>query len=213
MLERVLLIRHGETDWNAQRRWQGYEPTALNETGFAQARALAKHLSARPIRALYTSDLPRALQTAEVIGAELKLTPEIDIRWREINVGIFQGHTSEEVEKLFPEELAQWVSHNLSYTVPKGESRLALQMRAYEAWQTVIKRSIGPEIAIVSHGGTIKALLRQLAGNHEPRLSIHLTNTSITTFEHGRKGWELAGVAETPHLQDDLAISDDRNPA
>lgn len=199
-LERVLLIRHGETDWNAQRRWQGFAPTSLNEIGFVQARALAKHLSSRPICAIYSSDLPRALQTAEALGSTLKITPEIDIRWREINVGIFQGHSSDELEKLYPEELVQWTSHNLSYTVPNGESRQALQTRAHAAWQTVIECPHEPEIAIVSHGGTIKALMRELVGGHDPRLSIHLTNTSITTFERCKDGWQLMGVAETPHL-------------
>lgn len=200
MPERVLLIRHGETDWNAQRRWQGYEPTALNELGFTQARALAKHLAPRPIRAIYSSDLPRALQTAEALGSVLKLTPKIDLRWREINVGIFQGHTSDELEKLYPEELTHWLSSNLSYVVPKGESREGLQARAYEAWQAVTAHPVDSEIAIISHGGTIKALMRQLIGNHDPRLSIHLTNTSITTFERSENSWNLVGVAERPHL-------------
>jgi broad specificity phosphatase PhoE len=199
-LDRVFLIRHGETDWNAQRRWQGYEPTALNEIGFAQARALAKYLSVRPIRAIHSSDLPRALQTAELLGSALNITPEVDIRWREINVGIFQGHTTDEIEKLFPDELTKWLSTDLSYVVPKGESRQGLQVRAYAAWQAVIAHPIDSEIAIVSHGGTIKALMRQLIGNHDPRLSIHLTNTSITTFERAKDGWRLLGVAETPHI-------------
>ncbi len=199
-LERVLLIRHGETDWNTQRRWQGYEPTALNEKGFKQAQALAKYLSSRSIRAIYSSDLPRALQTAEAIGSVFKITPEIDIRWREIHVGIFQGHTTDELEKLFPDELATWLSTDLSYVVPKGESREGLQARAYQAWQAVTSRPIDSEIAIVSHGGTIRALMRQLIGNHDPRLSTHVTNTSITTFERSKRGWELISVAETPHL-------------
>lgn len=199
--ERVLLIRHGETDWNAQRRWQGYEPTALNEIGFTQAKALAKHLASRPIRAIYSSDLPRALQTAETLGSTLKLKPEIDLRWREINIGIFQGHTTDELERLYPGELAMWVSTDLSYMVPKGESRRALQIRAHEAWKAVIERPHGPEIAVISHGGTIKALMRELIGDHDPRLSIHLTNTSITTFERSGTGWRLKGTAETPHLK------------
>jgi broad specificity phosphatase PhoE len=198
--ERILLIRHGETDWNAQRRWQGCEPTALNEIGFSQAKALAKHLSARPIRAIYCSDLLRALQTAQAVGSALNLAPEIDIRWREINVGIFQGYTTDELEKLFPEELAIWLSTDLTYVVPKGESRHGLQIRAFEAWQNIMERQHDEEIAIVSHGGTIKALMRELIGADDPRLSIHLTNTSITTFERDGEGWRLLGVAERPHL-------------
>ena len=80
---RILLIRHGQTQWNVEGRWQGVLATSLNTNGFAQARALARALRTRPITAIYTSDLQRAVQTATVLGSVFKLTPIEDARWRE----------------------------------------------------------------------------------------------------------------------------------
>lgn len=205
-LERVLLIRHGLTDWNAQRRWQGMEPTPLNEIGFAQARHLAAYLKeqAEPLQAIHTSDLPRALQTATVIGEALDITPKIDLRWREVNVGIFQGLTGEEVERLYAAELTAWRSHDIKYIIPHGESRWQLQQRAKEVWLEVIERETATEVAIVSHGGTIKELLRALFGADDPRIQPPVGNTSITTLQCIDGEWDLVGMAETPHLPPEL---------
>lgn len=198
-IERVLLIRHGQTDWNMQRRWQGLEPTALNEAGFEQARALAAYLCHRSIRAVYSSDLPRALQTATVLAEALKLQPVVDVRWRELHVGVFQGLNAEECEQRYPAEMLKWRSDDHDFIIPNGESRRALGERALAAWQDIVDQPHGPEVAVVSHGGTIHRLLVALLDVGE-RAHFQLTNTSITTVERDGAGWRLAGVAETPHL-------------
>lgn len=205
-LERVLLIRHGLTDWNAQSRWQGIEPTPLNEIGFAQARQLAAYLKAKnePLKAIHTSDLPRALQTATIIGEALDITPQIDLRWREINVGIFQGLTAEEVERLYVSEIKAWRSDDLTYIVPEGESRLQLQERAVAAWLEVIERETASEIAIVSHGGTIRWLLRALFGHDNPRIKAPINNTSVTTLECVDGDWQLVSMGDIAHLPSEL---------
>ncbi|MBZ0288114.1 MAG: histidine phosphatase family protein [Anaerolineae bacterium] len=205
IVERVLLIRHGQTDWNAERRWQGVEPTPLNAVGLQQARLLAAYLQENDetLEAIHCSDLPRALQTATIIGEALDITPQIDLRWREINVGVFQGLTGDEVQRLYAAELAAWNAKDLTFVVPKGESRMALQQRAYEVWLEVIERETTASIAIVSHGGTIKALLRQLFGADDPRLSPPIPNTSITTLQRKGSQWHLLEMAVTPHLSED----------
>lgn len=205
--KQVLLIRHGETDWNAQRRWQGIEPTPLNELGFSQARMLADYLARHksPIEEIHCSDLPRALQTATIIGEALDITPQIDIRWREINVGVFQGLTGDEAERLYAAEMAAYRSEDVHFIIPKGESRHALQKRAYEVWLEIITdEETAAQIAIVSHGGTIKALLRELFGADDERLKPWLPNTSITTLECVNNQWDLVAFAQTPHLPPDL---------
>lgn len=198
-IERVLLIRHGQTDWNMQRRWQGLEPTALNEAGFEQARALAAYLCHRSIRAVYSSDLPRALQTATVLAEALKLEPLVDVRWRELHVGVFQGLNAEECEQRYPAELLKWRSDDHDFIIPNGESRRALGERALGAWQDIVAQPHGPEVAVVSHGWAIRRLLTVLFGEGD-HIRFHLTNTSITTVEREGDGWRLAGRAETPHL-------------
>jgi broad specificity phosphatase PhoE len=205
--KRVLLIRHGQTDWNAQHRWQGIEPTPLNELGFTQARMLAEYLARHkePIEEIHCSDLPRALQTATIIGEALDVTPQIDIRWREINVGVFQGLTGQEAERLYEAEMAAYRSDDIHFVIPNGESRHALQKRAYEVWLEIIKEEDSPtEIAIVSHGGTIKALLRELFGMNDERLKPFLPNTSITTLQCSKDKWELISLGQTPHLPPDM---------
>ena len=102
-VERVYLIRHGQTAWNVDGRWQGFEPVPLNSMGLAQARMLASSLCA-PISAIYTSDLQRAVQTAEALAHGRGLTPQTDIRLREFNLGIFQGLTNEEIHARYPQE-------------------------------------------------------------------------------------------------------------
>lgn len=127
MPERAYLIRHGETDWNAEQRWQGFAPTGLNAVGRQQAQALADYLRPRPIRAIYSSDLPRALEAAQILGMALGVRPQVDVRWREMNVGVFQGLTAAGVQVRYPNELVAWRADTLDYRIPNGETRRELQ--------------------------------------------------------------------------------------
>ncbi len=202
MLERIYLIRHGESDWNAARRWQGMAPTGLNTVGRRQAQALADFLRDRPIGAVYSSDLPRALETAHILAAALGVLPQVDARWREINIGVFEGMTTAEVEQAYPAELAAWRADMPDYRVPNGETRRELQDRAAAAWEQAAAGAKGGEVAVVSHGGTIRLLLRRLFGPEAPHEPHTLPNTSITTLTRAAGGvWTLASTGETPHLE------------
>ncbi len=198
-LERVLLIRHGETDWNVAGRGQGFARTDLNANGRSQALALAAYLAGRPIRSIYSSDLPRTVQTAMPLAEQLSLKIQYDERWREINLGIFEGLTRAEALQQYPQEAAARLADYMHYVLPKGESRRQLQDRAYAAWQTLTDQAAGPEAVVVSHGGTLQMLLRKLFSDDE-RLNGGLTNTSITTLQRVGQHWDLIGMAETPHL-------------
>jgi len=198
--ERILLIRHGETDWNATGRLQGFAPTDLNATGRAQAEALAEYLADWPIDSLHSSDLPRSLQTALPLARTLRLEPQLDPRWREINVGIFQGLTFAEIEARYPQEFSLRKADIWGYVNREGESRRDMQRRAYAAWLDVSTRTNGRQAAVVSHGGTIKALLRKLVGGDDARLAVSIPNTSITVLERAGDTWALRAIAITPHL-------------
>lgn len=199
-IERVLLIRHGETDWNVQGRWQGFEQTPLNAQGRTQAKALADYLRHRPIAAIYSSDLLRAWQTATALGETLGLTPEPHTDWREHHLGIFQGLTRDAIQAKYPNEWASMRADQMGYVIPKGESRRDLQRRAHRAWDAILERARGPEVAIVSHGGTIKMLLMRLFGELPEVMEAHLPNTSVTTVERSGQGWRLVEIGATPHL-------------
>lgn len=200
-VQRVWLIRHGQTDWNVQHRWQGHAPTSLNATGHEQARALGLHLRDQPIGAVYTSDLPRTLQTAQTIAAYHNLEPILAPAFREMNVGVFQALFPDELAELYPAELAAWRSDDMDYAPPSGESRNAVRQRAAEAFHTVTADDEHDEIAIVTHGGTIRLLLPAIcAGDPQVEGKLPVPNTSYTLLVRTGDGWRVEELTATPHL-------------
>lgn len=203
MASQVLLIRHGETDWNATGRWQGNAPVPLNATGRQQAQALARYLAAQPqtIDALYSSPLRRALQSAEIIADALGLPIRLEDRLREVDLGDWQGLRRTEAQAWDPERFAAYEADWYHVPAPNGESRRDLQQRARAAFDDLSARHRGQTIALVSHGGTLGMLLESLLGKIErPTLS----NTSITVLAQQAPGqpWALVAVAWAPHLTD-----------
>lgn len=199
-VERVHLIRHGQTDWNVEGRWQGTLPTELNAEGHAQAVALAEYMRTWPVQMIYTSDLPRAAQTAAALGQALQINPILDQRWQEFHLGIFQGLTRDEIEVRYPHEWYAFRRQYWDYVVPEGESRRMLQERAFAAWSDIIARQDASEVAVVSHGGVIRLLLLKLFADHPDVQNIHIENTSITTIERRGGDWQLLRAALIPHL-------------
>ena len=104
----LLLARHGETDWNGERRWQGHYDQPLNDTGRDQAAELAASLAGTPIAAIYSSDLVRARETAEIVAERLGLNVVVDAGLREVDVGNWSGVTHDEIRQLYPEGFARW---------------------------------------------------------------------------------------------------------
>ncbi|NWF68932.1 MAG: histidine phosphatase family protein [Chloroflexi bacterium] len=201
LVERILLIRHAETAWNAEGRWQGHEPVSLNDTGRQQAQKLADYLSARPIGSVYSSDLPRARETAALLAQALALTVIEDHRLREWHLGVFQGLTRDEIQSRFPHEFQQTRENYFDFIVPRGESRRQTQVRAHAAFNDIFAAGLGPEVAIVTHGGTLRLLLYKLFESDAPSLAkIDFANTSITTIERHADHWRIVGLAATPHL-------------
>ena len=161
---------------------------------------LADHLSERPINAVYSSDLSRAQATAEIIAAGLGLNVQFDRRLREMNLGAFQGLTIQEIKARYPNEWEAMMLDYMGYVLPKGESRAAMQRRAYEALTEYVERQPDEsEIALVSHGGTIRVLLLKLFSD-DPMGQKSLHNTSITVLETDGSVWRLLDLAVTPHL-------------
>ncbi|MBL8134141.1 MAG: histidine phosphatase family protein [Anaerolineae bacterium] len=206
---RVLLIRHGQTDWNIEGRWQGMEDVPLNAVGFAQAQALAEHLVQRPIRAIFSSDLQRAAETARLVGERLNLRPRLDPRLRELNIGALQGLTYAEMSEHHPTAVRQMRDDYMGFVFPEGESRRMLQDRAHAFWQEMTASEPGPEVAIITHGGWIRILLLRLfpeemsAGGHA------FGNTSITFIDQEADGWRLSQIGSIAHLTEEGRINSD----
>jgi 2,3-bisphosphoglycerate-dependent phosphoglycerate mutase len=199
--KRILLVRHGQTDWNLEERWQGSIDVPLNEVGLKQAQSLATHLRDGPITAIYSSDLKRAHQTASAVAAVKGLPVHGDPRLREIHLGDFQGLTHTELVARFPQEMTLMRQNYMEFVFPGGESRRAMQNRAYEALASIVERETGPEILVVSHGGTIRVLLLKLFEDDEKISRLSISNTSITVLETDGERWTLVEAMTTPHLE------------
>jgi broad specificity phosphatase PhoE len=147
----ILLVRHGETDWNAQRRVQGHSDTPLNATGRAQAEALAEELGGESIEAVYSSDLLRAHETARIVAGRrgLEVTAIRDLRER--HFGTWEGLTDDEILARFPEATSgSWGD---------GERKEEMIRRVFGALQRIAETHPGGRVLVVSHGGPLRAVL------------------------------------------------------
>ena len=159
---RILLARHGETDWNRIGRWQGQADPPLNDDGQAQAAELAEQLVGDGIAAIYSSDLRRASETADVIGARLGLEVVLDRGLREIDVGSWSGLTRAEVEERFPEGFARWQGGEIGHD---GETSEELTERVVATVERIAAAHEGETVLVVTHGGAIRALRRHAIGD------------------------------------------------
>ena len=151
MATTILLARHGETDWNREHRVQGHTDRPLNDTGRAQALALAESLAGEPLDAVYASDLGRAVDTARAVADPrgLPVTTLHDLR--EKNFGTWEGQTDEEILHRFPDaSRGHWGD---------GETNEAMAGRVVAALRTIAERHPGGRVLVVSHGGPLRAVL------------------------------------------------------
>jgi broad specificity phosphatase PhoE len=154
-----LLVRHGETDDNREPlRVQGFRDTPLNDRGRGQAAELAHRFTAAGVRSLWSSDLSRARQTAEIIGGRIRLTPRLDCRLREANRGEWEGRTFIEIAREQPELYAAWLAPDEKFRFPGGES-LSEQMDRVAAALADIRRAGPLPALVVCHGGCIRVML------------------------------------------------------
>ena len=160
----LLLIRHGETDWNAQSRIQGHLDIALSARGLRQAEALARALAGATLAAVYSSDLARARQTALPLAAALGQELRVDPRLRERGFGLFEGSTYTEAQANWPTEYAIWQRRDPKHAVPGGESFLETRARVLQCFDEIVRRHAGRTVAVVTHGGVLDIVYRLAKG-------------------------------------------------
>jgi broad specificity phosphatase PhoE len=169
-MTQLVLIRHGQTQWNSEGRWQGQADPPLNTFGRRQAHRAAQALRGNGLDLLYSSDLRRALETAHIIGAELGLAVIPDPRLREINLGRWQGMLSTDIQAQYPDEFRLWHTSPLATRPPNGEDLHTLAARVLEAVSDVASRHPGQRIGIVAHELPIAVVLAYLRGVDLARL-------------------------------------------
>ncbi|XP_020537246.1 phosphoglycerate mutase-like protein 4 isoform X3 [Jatropha curcas] len=172
----IIILRHGETLWNVDGRIQGHVDVELNEAGRQQAALVANRLSREPnISAIYSSDLKRALETAETIAARcggLQVIKDTDLRER--HLGDLQGLVFSEAAKINPEAFRALLSHKTSQDIPGGgESLDQLYQRCTSCLQRIARKHIGERVIVVTHGGVISTLYENARPNNKaPRKNI-----------------------------------------
>ena len=152
----LLLARHGETDWNRDGRWQGLSDTRLNDLGREQAQALAAGLD-DAVDVVYSSDLARARETAEIVAARLGLELRLDPRLRERGFGAWEGLTSTEIEDRFAESHQRWLSGK-GAGADDAEPFAAFAARIHAFLEDAVGQHVGETVLVIAHGGSIRVI-------------------------------------------------------
>ena len=203
-MTQLLLIRHGQSTWNAIGRIQGWADPPLDDAGGEQARKLASRLATEEhnIAALYSSPLLRASQTAEQIGQTLGLTVQTNDRLKENDVGQITGMNEAEINQRFPDWVAQFNRPGNEYiTPPGGEERAHFVQRATAVMVDIVAGHPDQTVAIVSHGGTLGVYLAHLLEMPiHRRLPFQFDNASLSIVRVTERRIRLVKFNDTWHL-------------
>ncbi len=204
---RLYLVRHGQSAGNADGRFGGHGPTPLSKLGYRQAELTAEALAREGISAIYSSDLIRAVQTAEPLSRLLDIPITTLTAFRERNVGVLEGLTFDESKEIHPKDYYALVSRDVHHVITRGESYRDLLKRATTKLWEILRSNSGERIVIYSHTGAICFLSLHLMGaitrstKNTPWLVT--SNCGINRFEiRGRKNVRVLALNDTRHLSD-----------
>jgi probable phosphoglycerate mutase len=198
---RLIILRHGETAWNVEGRYQGHLDSPLTPRGEAQARALARRLTGVSFTTLYSSDLGRATQTAGIIAQATRHEVLPDSRLRERNLGVFQGLLKSEIKQKLADEYRLFKTAGPDYAMPGGESARQAAERSLVCLEELAQRHLGETIVLVAHGGTISVLLRHTLGiplEAPRRFARFNASWNVFTWDDGK--WRLETWGDVNHL-------------
>jgi probable phosphoglycerate mutase len=207
-ITRLIIVRHGETEWNLQSRFQGHLDSRLSKLGIRQARAIAKALSGNTYDVIYSSDLERARHTAEIIAAGLNMEVRTIADLREINMGLMQGLKKEEFILKHPEVIKNFHS-DPHYIIPGGESKQQFSERIIKALLKITDKHRYQTILLVAHGGVLDIAIRHTLNipvGKKRNFSIY--NASINRFIIDDGEWKLESWGDISHLSGIPVIDD-----
>ncbi len=204
----LILIRHGETDWNLQHRFQGQIDVPLNARGLAQARRLGERLRGEPIDAIVSSDLQRARQTAAPASELLGLASEPDPGLREQAFGVLEGLALPEILTRHPKEWDLWRRHDPEYALPGGENVRSFHARVVAAVLALARRFAERRIAVVTHGGALDMIYRSATGLSlaGPRTCL-IPNTGLNIVRVAGERFEILKWGDDAHVADLGAVA------
>jgi broad specificity phosphatase PhoE len=204
-MTRIVLVRHGQTAWNRERRFRGQADVELDEFGLRQAEATGRYVAARwPVVAVYASPLRRAVKTAQAIARPQGLTVNPLEGLLDINFGEWQGQLGQEVAQRYPEMYRAWEEAPHTVHLPGGERLDDVRGRVVATLDEVVARHTGRDVALVSHTVVIRVLLCAVLGWGNDRFwRIRQGTCAVNVFDVGEDGDFIVGVInDTCHLQD-----------
>lgn len=202
-MTRIVLVRHGQTEWNREERFRGRIDVDLDETGRAQAEACARHIASRyQPSAVYSSPLSRAVRTAEPIALRCALTVQRLDALTDLDHGDWHGLSQEEAQARWPALTESWRRDPSSVTLPGGESLREVQARAFAAVQSLVRSHPGGTIVAVAHDAVNRVLLLSAAGAPLAGFfRLGQATGAINVIEAGEHGLSVAVVNDTCHLR------------
>jgi probable phosphoglycerate mutase len=200
-ITRLCLVRHGETEWNAEGRVQGQTDIPLSAVGVRQARAAAALLAGHDFSAVYSSDLSRVRQTAEPAAQKLALPLQLDPELRERHYGIFERLLYSEVKSRYPELYARFHEKDPDYDFETGESLRTFYDRSLRAVTRIADRHPGEQVLVFTHGGVLDMVYRRAMslGLGAPR-DYGIPNCGVNWVEITPSGWAVHCWADVAHL-------------
>jgi broad specificity phosphatase PhoE len=187
-MTRLILIRHGETDWNHERRYISFTDAGLNATGIAQAEALRRRLTGEKVSAVYSSDSVRASDFARLVfkGHRIEKLPGL----REMSFGVFEGLNHEEITRRYPGAYDTWLKDPIGSVIPEGERWSSFSGRVTKIFKKIISLNKGRTAAVVTHAGPIRVILGRIL-RPESIWDIMPASASVTIVEFSQQGARL----------------------
>lgn len=198
MATKLILIRHGETDFNRKKRYSGFRDIPLNPKGRRQIGKLHKRLKDESVHKIYSSDRSRAIESAGIIfkGRRVESLPGL----REIHFGIFEGLTYKEIMKKYPVIYKKWLKDPFSVNIPQGESLVSFRKRVVKELKKIIARNKGKTVAVVCHGGPISIFVNHILKSKDFWKYIP-KSASLSIIEHKNGKSKIRSLNDILHLE------------
>jgi broad specificity phosphatase PhoE len=198
----LLLVRHGQSTWNQERRIQGQLDPPLSDVGRRQAEQLGQRLAGREFAGFYSSDLKRAAETAQLVSEALNIAPKPMPELREIYLGQWEGLRTEDLADRFPEAWASWAEEPNWDLVPGGEGSVAFEARVGQALDALFRRHPQGDVLVVTHGGVIQIALHHVVGRPGRGIfPFRIQNASVSVLERRNGRVVVSGVNDIGHLE------------
>jgi len=202
-MTRIILVRHGQTEWNREERFRGRAQVPLNETGLIQAEATGRRIAAewRPT-AIYSSPLSRAIKTAEVIARYFDLPVQVHPGLTDIDYGQWEGLTPDEVRKLSPKMIDDWFNTPDSIRIPGGETLADVRARAMETINEIVARHEGQSVVVVGHTVINRIILLGMLGLSNDRFwRLRQDTCAMNCIEADMGNFTLVSLNDTCHMR------------